>query len=179
MPSHYNLINWEPPRPPGIMQGGKSVLELLRGGMEKAGVKTLDQILREQLEYEIPEEEIGRRLNIYGRQMTGAEQRQTRRFQEGFAGRTGGRMSGARGGEEIGGQYALARAIGTAQIMQQAFNQELQMRQAALEAYIRKYGYDKNAKLAEEQLDLQREQMYAGMVSDIGASGSLLSFLKM
>ena len=137
----------------------------------------INKYLQDQLQFEFPQDELGRRTNVFGQQMTGMEQRQMRQFQEQFAGRTGGRMSSARGGAEIGGQAAIARATGVSQIMTQAFNQELQQKQAALQAYIQKYGIDTQAKLAMEQLKLQREQAEGGFWSDIASfAGNLLSF---
>jgi hypothetical protein len=164
------------PRPgkkrPGIGQGRPE------GDFEPATKEVFDinKFLQNQLGFEFPEEELGRRLNLFGRQMTGFEQQQMRGFQEQFAGRTGGRMSSARGGAELGGQAALARATGAGQIMTNAFNQQMQQRQAALNAYIQKYGIDKNAQLAREQLEAQREQASAGMFGDIFGSLALLPF---
>jgi hypothetical protein len=137
----------------------------------------INRYLREGMEFEFPEEELGRRLNLFGRQMTGMEQQQMRRFQEQFAGQTGGRMSGVRGTAEIGGQAAMARAAGTGQIMTQAFNQQMQQRQAALNAYIQKYGIDKQAQIAMKQIQAQREQAESGLFGDIFGSLAMLPFL--
>jgi hypothetical protein len=136
-----------------------------------------DDVIQKSMNYEFPQEELGRRMNVFGRQMTGMEQRQMQQFQQQFAGRTGGRMSSARGQAELGGQAALARAGGQAQIMQQAFNQELQVRQQALQAYIQKYGIDKQAQLAMEQMKMQQEQSEAALYGDIFGSLALLPFL--
>jgi len=143
---------------------------------KKKEVFNLNKYLQGQLGYEFPEEELNRRLNVMGQQLTGMEMQQMQRFQESFAGRTGGRMSSARGGAEIGGQAALARAAGAGQLMTQAFNQEMQQRQAALQAYIQKYGIDKQAQLAMEQLEAQREQASSGLFGDIFGSLALLPF---
>ena len=47
----------------------------------------------------------------------------------------------------------------------------------ALNAYIQKYGIDKQAEAAMAQLDAQREQASAGMFGDIFGSLALLPFL--
>jgi len=138
----------------------------------------LDKYLQDQLGYEFPEEELNRRLQSLGISMAGAQTQAQRSFDQNQAARTGGRLgSAARGTEQIGGQYALARAAGTSQIMSQAFNQQIQQRMAALNAYIQKYGIDKQAQLAMEQLEAQREQASAEWFGDIFGSLALLPFL--
>ena len=160
-----------------IGRGRPLTQALLDMKKKKEGEFDINKYLQDQLTSEFPQDEVGRRTNVFGQQMTGMEQRQMRQFQEQFAGRTGGRMSSARGGAEIGGQAAIARATGVSQIMTQAFNQEMQNKQVALQAYIQKYGIDTQAKLAMEQLKLQREQAEGGFWSDIASfAGNLLPF---
>lgn len=137
----------------------------------------LDTQIKKGLNYEFPEGELGKRLNTFGQSMTAQEQAALRNYQESFAGRTGGRMSSARGAAEIGGQAALARSMGSAQIMQHAFDQELQMRMQSLQAYIQKYGYDKQAEIAMKELQAQMEASEAGFLSELMSTASMIPFL--
>jgi len=137
----------------------------------------LDNYLKEMMDYDFPEEELQKRLNALGIQITAAEQSKQRTFSEKYAAQTGGRMTGLRGFDEIGGKSALARSVGSAQIMQQAFNQELAVRQNALNAYIQKYGMDKQAQAAQAAIDAQKEQANQEMIGNTFGTLATLLFM--
>lgn len=139
--------------------------------------KELMDFIRQFLEYETPQEVIDTRMGQLGRSLSARQAQDIRAFRAADFGRTGGRMGTARGTQEIGGQYALARAAGQAQILNAAFEREMRAKLAGLQAYIQKYGIDKNAQLALQQLRQQREQAEAGMWGDILGSAALAAFL--
>jgi len=88
-----------------------------------------------------------------------------------LAAHTGGRAGyQARATNDIGGQYAMALQSGLAQLAQQ----KLQDKWRLLQAYIQKYGIDKNAEMALEQLKAQEDSALMGGISSfLGNIGSL------
>ena len=110
--------------------------------------------------------------------LTNKEIQALRRMNETYSARTGGRAGyEARGVQDIGGQYAMALQAGLAQIAQQ----RLQDRWKLLQAYIQKYGIDKNAQLAMEQLASQQDiamgQSIGNLFSNLISTALLLEFL--
>ena len=139
-----------------------------------AGEVGTSDLLNAFLNFQVPQDQINQQLNVLNQGVAAGQNRANQAVQSSNAARTGGRVSTARANNDIGGQAALAQQQGQAAIFQQAAQLEAQHRMAGLQAYIQKYGIDKNAQLALEQM--QNAQM-AALGQGIGSNGGLLAGL--
>jgi len=132
--------------------------------------------LEDFLNYETPQEEISRQLNVLKQILSAQQTKQNTGLAQRTAARTGGRLgSTERGYSDIGGQIATAGQMGASQILSDASDREIKMKLAGLSAYIQKYGIDKNAQLALQQLQAQKDaasgQMYGDILGTIFKAG--------
>ena len=66
--------------------------------------------------------------------------------------------------------------MGTAQVLNEAADQEIRMKLAGLQAYIQKYGIDKNVELALLQLQQQRSAQESSVLGDVIAGLTQMFF---
>ena len=127
------------------------------------------------LNFQVPEEQINQQLNVLNQGVAAGQNRANQQIAASNASRTGGRVSTGRAVNDVGGQAALAQQQGQAAIFQQAAQQESQMRLAGLQAYISKYGIDRNAELALQQMRNQQNAMFGqGLGSLLGLGAMFL-----
>lgn len=132
----------------------------------------------------ITNKDVAGELNLLGQMLSSGQLRQSRQFQQSQAAKTGGRLgSTSRGESDIAGQAALAASQGTAQIIADAKNRQLQQKKmelqsnlSLLQSYIQKYGIDKESELALKRLKMQQNALEAQAQGDALQSLVLLGF---
>ena len=140
----------------------------MRQQTDQYALDTIGQFLN----YETPDAVKQQQLGTLNQQLANQYAQMNQQFNENMASRTGGRLgSTQRGTEEIGGQMALAGQLGMAEILKNLHNQELRTKLAGLQAYIQKYGIDKNAQLAMKQLKAQQDAALWGGIGGLLGTG--------
>ena len=136
----------------------------------------VEENLNELWDYQYPENVYEQQKNVIGQAASARQLQMNRALEQRQAAMTGGRLgSVSRGYQEIGGQVAGAQQQALAQLSAEKMNVEMRMKLAALQAYIEKYGIDKNAMIALKQIKAQQDAAAAyGMGS---FAGGALEFL--
>lgn len=79
---------------------------------------------------------------------------------------------GPRGTMDLGGMNAIASSMGRAQIMKAGFDRQFQQQVAGLQAYVQKYGIDKNVELQKERLKNARKAAEGDLFADFFQYGA-------
>jgi len=173
MPDNTWLPRSQRPNYKGTYGGPLSPLDYMR--RQSPGYqneqRALD-IVNQFLSYETPEGIKQNQLGMLNQQLANQQTQMNQQFNQNMAAQTGGRLgSTQRGTADIGGQVAMAGQLGTAEILNNLYNQQLQTRLAGLQAYIQKYGIDKNAELALKQLRAEKDAGKWGAIGGLVGTG--------